>query len=107
MNEEDVSTIRFDGIEKRLDKIDSAINDLQKVVVKDALQERDMKQMQKDFRTLLDTTEERFENLTKRISDLEVLPLKDSATKWDAIINMIFKMLISAVAVWFVAKLGF
>lgn len=96
MDEDNMQTVNY-----RLTNIEKTLNELKNVVLENKLQARDIQTMN----TKVDELEQSFITLENRVRILEIEPDKEKASKWEFIVDSIFKACVLGVISMALAKL--
>ena len=119
--EQELETLTY-----RLTNIETKLNSLEKLLTHDALQERDISELKKNFEKFLmlyDSQSKKIERLLiqqedinelteainahdKRIKALELAPIQSKAEKWNTIIDCIFKAIVAITCTLMLSKIG-
>lgn len=83
------------AIEYRLISIEETLKELKEVMIKTALQQKD-----------IDGLKNKTEDIAERIKVLELQPYKEKSNKWEFIINTAFKFLITGLCAYFFTNIG-
>lgn len=91
-------------IEKRLDKIDSQLDDIQQLMLNNALQQKDIDSLKEEVKELKEEQKE----LKSNIAELKLRPTKAKADKWAIIEKGIFHGILTflAACVIYIIKTG-
>lgn len=90
------------AIEYRLTAIEETLKELKEVMIKTALQQKDIDSLKNKTEDITDD----LNSLDKRIKVLELQPYKEKSNRWEFIINTAFKFLITGLVVYFLTKIG-
>ena len=83
------------AIEYRLTAIEETLKELKEVIIKTALQQKD-----------IDSLKNKTEDIAERIKVLELQPYKEKSNKWEFILNTAFKFLITGICIYFFTQIG-
>ena len=102
--EDNVKTIEY-----RLDKIDTQLEDLKTLMVNSRLQAKDIE----TINTRIDRLEreqkeirEKIELQEQKLEEVAQAPMKKSASRWNYILDYVFKGLVGAAVLYFFVKTG-
>lgn len=90
------------AIEYRLTAIEETLKELKDVMIKTALQQKDIEELKHKTEEITDD----LNSIDKRIKVLELQPYKEKSSRWEFIINTAFKFLITGLIVYFFTKIG-
>ena len=90
------------AIEYRLTAIEETLKELKDVMIKTALQQKDIDSLKNKTEDITDD----LNSMDKRIKVLELQPYKEKSNKWEFILNTAFKFLITGVCIYFFTQIG-
>jgi hypothetical protein len=100
-------------IEYRLDKIDTQLNDLKTLMVNSSLQAKDiaiiydrLDKVEKEQQVLREQFEAHEEQSAGKFEELKQEPIKQSAGRWNYIVDYVYKMAVAAVIGYLLVKWG-
>ncbi len=95
-------TAELETLNYRLTNIEGKLESLEKLLTTDALQQRDISDLQKSVSNFLQAVNAH----EARIKALELAPLQTKAEKWTVIVDYIFKAIIALTCTMLLSKVG-
>ena len=93
----------IDLLDNRIDRIEKILDDIQNLVISNKLQEAELTRIKEKLTECVNAVNAH----DKRIKNLEVEPLKNSANRWNQIVDAVFKMLVMGLLGLLAVRLGF
>ena len=92
----------FETVNYRLEKIETSIEELRKVLVDSRIQAHDIEDMKSD----IIRHEGKLDKLENKVQELELKPTKEKADKWQYILDYIFKSIVAVAIGVILVKVG-
>ena len=97
------SEITMETLNYRLEQLEKSVSELKDLFVNSKLQDKDIETLKTDVSNL----ETRVGNLETRVGNLEKAPAEAKASWFDKVVDIIFKLAITAIVGVVLTKIGF
>lgn len=90
------------AIEYRLSVIEQTLTELKNVILKTALQQKDIDDLKRKEEEFLNAVNSH----DKRIKVLELQPLQEKSNRWQFIVDTVFKLFVTGMGCYLLTKIG-
>ena len=89
-------------LEYRLNNIEATLVELKNLITETKLQQKDIVELKEDSKK----QNKEIAEIKEELIELKTTPIKENASKWEIIVNIIYKVLITGFVGWFLVQLG-